>query len=37
VDFPDPFGPMSPMRSPSETVKEISSNRGADPKAFVIP
>src|SRR5256884_4675341 len=23
VDFPEPFGPIRPMRSPSETVKEM--------------
>ena len=31
VDFPAPFGPMSPMRSPSETVKLTPSNRGRAP------
>src|SRR5689334_23029250 len=31
VDFPEPFGPMTPMRSPSDTVKEIFLNRGAAP------
>src|ERR1700686_3388335 len=34
VDLPDPFGPMSPMRSPSDTVKETFWKRGAAPKAF---
>jgi len=24
VDLPDPFGPIKPMRSSSDTVKEIS-------------
>ena len=28
VDLPEPFGPIRPMRSPSDTVKEISWNRG---------
>ena len=37
VDFPAPFGPMSPMRSPSETVNEISLKRGVAPKALVRP
>jgi hypothetical protein len=31
VDFPEPFGPMTPMRSPSDTVKEIFLNSGAAP------
>src|ERR1700756_5108918 len=34
VDLPDPFGPMSPMRSPSDTGKETFWKRGAAPKAF---
>jgi hypothetical protein len=34
VDLPEPFGPISPMRSPSETVKETFWNRGFAPKAF---
>src|SRR6266853_1670802 len=36
VDFPDPFGPINPIRLPSETVKDTSSNSGCDPKAFEI-
>src|SRR5579859_2250976 len=37
VDLPEPLGPISPMRSPSETVKETSWNSGVAPKAFEIP
>src|SRR6202040_431610 len=36
VDLPDPFGPIRPMRSPSEMVKETFWKRGFAPKAFVI-
>jgi hypothetical protein len=36
VDFPEPFGPISPMRSASETVKETSVKSGFAPKAFEI-
>src|ERR1700691_6267271 len=36
VDLPEPFGPISPMRSCSETVKEMFWNRGLAPKAFEI-
>ena len=36
VDFPEPFGPITPMRSPSETVNETSSNSGFAPNAFEI-
>jgi len=36
VDFPEPFGPIRPIRSPSETVKETSSKSGLAPNAFVI-
>ena len=35
VDLPEPFGPMSPSLSPSDTESEISSNRGLAPKDFV--
>src|SRR6266436_2824994 len=31
VDLPEPFGPMMPMRSPSDIVKEISRKSGATP------
>src|SRR6266404_1895669 len=34
VDLPEPFGPISPMRSPSETVNQIFWNSGLAPKAF---
>ena len=37
VDFPAPFGPISPTRSPSSTAAEIPSKRGLDPNAFVNP
>src|ERR1019366_6133715 len=37
VDFPAPFGPMRPMRSPESTEQAIPSNRGRGPKAFVRP
>jgi len=37
VDFPEPLGPIRPIRSPSETVKEISRNSGFPPNDFVIP
>src|SRR5579863_4457080 len=33
VDFPAPFGPMRPMRSPSSMVKLTPSNSGRAPKA----
>src|SRR5215469_3132816 len=36
VDFPEPLGPISPIRSASETVKEIFSKRGVAPNAFEI-
>src|SRR5215470_18188218 len=36
VDFPEPFGPISPIRSPSETVNETSSKSGFAPNAFEI-
>jgi hypothetical protein len=36
VDFPEPLGPISPIRSASETVKEISSKSGFAPNAFEI-
>src|SRR5208282_236495 len=36
VDLPDPFGPIRPIRSPSEMVKETFWKRGFAPKAFVI-
>jgi hypothetical protein len=34
VDFPDPLGPINPMRSPSDTVKPISVKSGAIPYLF---
>src|SRR5580704_14944915 len=34
VDFPDPFGPTMPIRSPSDTVNEISRNSGVAPNRF---
>jgi len=37
VDFPEPFGPISPMRSPSETVKEISWKSGSAPYRLESP
>src|SRR5215469_11412321 len=36
VDFPEPLGPISPIRSASETVKETSSKSGFAPNAFEI-
>jgi hypothetical protein len=36
VDLPDPLGPINPIRSPSETVKETFWKRGFAPKAFEI-
>src|SRR5687768_5569103 len=35
VDLPEPFGPMSPTRSPSERPKERPSNSGRAPKPLV--
>src|SRR5882672_6673406 len=37
VDFPEPFGPIRPIRSPSETVKDTFWKSGLAPKAFEIP
>jgi hypothetical protein len=37
VDLPEPFGPITPMRAPSETVNEISWNSGAAPYLFDKP
>src|SRR5580700_6164514 len=37
VDLPDPFGPITPMRSPSDTVNEIFLNSGATPYRFASP
>ena len=37
VDFPEPFGPIRPMRSPSETVNETFWKSGFAPKCFEIP
>src|SRR5580765_6027783 len=37
VDFPDPLGPISPIRSPSDTVNEISWKSGVSPKFLEIP
>src|SRR5260370_37257443 len=34
VDLPEPFVPISPMRSPSETVKLMFWNRGLAAKEF---
>ena len=31
VDFPEPFGPIRPMRSPSDIVNEIFRKSGATP------
>ena len=35
--MPDPFGPIRPMRSPSETVNETFWNRGVLPYRFESP
>jgi hypothetical protein len=32
--LPEPLGPIRPMRSPSDTVKEMSVNSGALPYLF---
>ena len=37
VDFPDPFGPIIPMRSPSETVNEMLRKSGDTPNRFANP
>src|SRR6185369_6598528 len=37
VDFPEPFGPISPIRSFSEIVNEILSKSGIAPNVFEIP
>jgi hypothetical protein len=37
VDLPDPFGPITPMRSPADTVNEIFWKRGATPYLFDNP
>src|SRR5712671_3377022 len=37
VDFPEPLGPIRPMRSPSDTVKEIFWKSGVIPNFFEIP
>src|SRR5207249_11290580 len=37
VDLPEPFGPITPMRSPSDTVKEIFWKSGAAPYLFDSP
>src|SRR5215469_5536414 len=34
VDFPEPFAPINPMRSPSEMVSEIPLNRVRELKDF---
>jgi hypothetical protein len=34
--LPEPFGPINPMRSPSETVKEMFWKSGFAPKDFDI-
>jgi hypothetical protein len=36
VDLPDPFGPINPIRSPSEIVKETFWKSGFAPKDLVI-
>jgi len=35
--LPEPLGPISPIRSPSETVNETSWKSGFAPKDFEIP
>jgi hypothetical protein len=37
VDLPEPFGPITPMRSPSETVNEMFWKSGAAPYFFANP
>jgi hypothetical protein len=37
VDLPDPFGPITPIRSPSETVKERFWKSGALPYLLESP
>jgi hypothetical protein len=37
VDLPDPFGPITPMRLPSEMVNETFWKSVVAPKAFEIP
>ena len=37
VDLPEPFGPITPMRSPSDTVKEMFWKSGATPYLFDNP
>src|SRR5579884_3532966 len=37
VDFPDPFGPISPMRPPSEMVNGIFLKSGVAPNRFDSP
>src|SRR5258706_13322977 len=37
VDLPEPFGPITPMRSPSETVNEMFWKSGATPYLFDSP
>jgi hypothetical protein len=37
VVFPEPFGPIRPMRSPSDTVNETFWNKGLAPKALDNP
>ena len=34
VDLPEPFGPTTPIWSPSETVKAMLSNNGLAPYAL---
>jgi hypothetical protein len=36
VDFPDPLGPINPIRLPSDTVKDTFWKSGFAPKAFEI-
>ena len=37
VDFPEPFGPISPMRSPSDIVNGIFWKSGVAPNRFESP
>ncbi len=37
MDFPDPLGPISPIRSPSDTVNEMFWKSGVSPNFLEIP
>ncbi|GAB6060506.1 hypothetical protein JCM31598_36230 [Desulfonatronum parangueonense] len=37
VDFPEPFGPIRPMRSPSEKPSEMFVNKGCAVKVLLKP